>query len=111
MKRKSGGVTYKQAGVDVDAKADAIESAREAIESTWGLDVVGEFGSYGGLFRAPKGMKKPLLCASTDGVGTKIAVAIAADRHDTVGHDLVNHCVNDILVQGARSLFLLDYVA
>jgi phosphoribosylformylglycinamidine cyclo-ligase len=105
------GVTYKDAGVDVEAKADAIESARAAIESTWGPEVVGEFGSYGGLFRAPSGMKKPLLCSSTDGVGTKIAVAIAADKHDTVGHDLVNHCVNDILVQGARPLFLLDYVA
>ncbi len=109
--KKRSGTTYKDAGVDVEAKADAIESARAAIESTWGPEVVGEFGSYGGLFRAPKGMKKPLLCSSTDGVGTKIAVAIAAGKHDTVGHDLVNHCVNDILVQGARPLFLLDYVA
>jgi phosphoribosylformylglycinamidine cyclo-ligase len=111
QKKQRAGVTYKDAGVDVELKADAIESARSAIESTWTKDVVGEFGSYGGLFRAPAGMKKPLLCSSTDGVGTKIAVAIAADKHDTVGHDLVNHCVNDILVQGARPLFLLDYVA
>ncbi len=96
--------------MDIAAKADAIFSARAAIESTWGKSVVGEFGGYGGLFRMPKGMKKPLLCSSTDGVGTKIAVAIAANRHDTVGQDLVNHCVNDILVQGARALFLLDYI-
>src|SRR5690349_15984926 len=101
-KTKRAGITYKDAGVDVDLKADAIESARSAIESTWGPDVVGEFGSYGGLFRAPKGMKKPLLCSSTDGVGTKIAVAVACGKHDTVGHDLTNHCVNDILVQGAK---------
>ena len=117
MKRKTkaapgkASVTYKQAGVDIDAKAEAIDSARGAIESTWGREVVGEFGAYGGLFRMPRGMKKPLLCSSTDGVGTKIHVAVAANRHDTVGQDIVNHCVNDILVQGARPLFLLDYVA
>src|SRR5688500_10498680 len=117
MKRKKPaaplkrGVTYKDAGVDIAAKAKAIWSAREAIESTWGSEVVGAFGGFGGLFRMPRGMKKPLLCSSTDGVGTKIAVAIAANRHDTVGQDLVNHCVNDILVQGARPLFLLDYIA
>jgi phosphoribosylformylglycinamidine cyclo-ligase len=111
MAKKRAGTTYKQAGVDIEAKADAIESARTAIEATWNSDVVGEFGGFGGLIRAPSGMKKPLLCASTDGVGTKIAVAVAAKKHDTVGHDLVNHCVNDILVQGARPLFLLDYLA
>jgi len=111
MTKKRAAVTYKQAGVNIEEKADAIESARGAIESTWGKEVVGEFGAYGGLFRMPKGMKKPLLCSSTDGVGTKIAIAIAANRHDTVGQDIVNHCVNDILVQGARPLFLLDYIA
>jgi phosphoribosylformylglycinamidine cyclo-ligase len=103
-------ITYKSAGVDIKAKAKAIWSARGAIEATWGNHVVGAFGGFGGLFRMPPGMRKPLLCSSTDGVGTKIAVAIAANRHDTVGQDLVNHCVNDILVQGARSLFLLDYI-
>jgi phosphoribosylformylglycinamidine cyclo-ligase len=105
------GLTYRDAGVDIAAKADAIHSARQAIERTWGREVLGGFGGFGGLFRMPQGMSDPVLCASTDGVGTKIAVAIAADRYDTVGHDLVNHCANDILVQGARSLFLLDYVA
>ena len=91
MKKKTVAITYKQSGVDIEAKADAIESARGAIESTWGKEVVGAFGGYGGLFRMPKGMKKPLLCSSTDGVGTKIAIAIAAKRYDTVGQDLVNH--------------------
>jgi phosphoribosylformylglycinamidine cyclo-ligase len=111
MTKKRAAVTYKSAGVDIEEKADAIESARQAIESTWGKEVVGEFGAYGGLFRMPAGMKKPLLCSSTDGVGTKIHVAIQVGRHDTVGQDIVNHCVNDILVQGAKPLFVLDYVA
>jgi phosphoribosylformylglycinamidine cyclo-ligase len=73
--------------------------------------VRGAFGGFGGLFRLPAGLTSPLLVASADGVGTKIKVAIESGRHDTVGHDLVNHCVNDILVQGARPLFFLDYVA
>ena len=68
MKKKRAAVTYNSAGVDIEAKADAIDSARRAIESTWGPDVLGEFGAYGGLFRAPSGMKKPLLCSSTDGM-------------------------------------------
>jgi phosphoribosylformylglycinamidine cyclo-ligase len=71
----------------------------------------GEFGGFGGMFRVPTDVPKPVLVASADGVGTKLKVAIEADRHDTVGHDLVNHCVNDILVQGASPLFFLDYVA
>jgi phosphoribosylformylglycinamidine cyclo-ligase len=102
--------SYRDAGVDIDAKMSAIASARKAIESTWTKDCVGSFGGFGGLFRAPGG-EDPLLCASTDGVGTKIAIAIAAGKHDTVGQCLTNHCVNDILVQGARPLFLLDYIA
>ncbi len=108
---KQAATTYRDAGVDIDAKAEAILGARAAIERTWGPEVVGSFGGFGGLFRMPSGLEDPLLCSSTDGVGTKIAVAIAANRHDTVGRDLVNHCVNDILVQGARPLFLLDYIA
>ena len=71
----------------------------------------GEFGGFGGMFRVPTDVPKPVLVASADGVGTKLKVAIDAGRHDTVGHDLVNHCVNDILVQGALPLFFLDYVA
>ena len=90
----------------------AVARAKEAIRSTFTAGVVGDVGGFGGLFRPDfSGMADPLLVASTDGVGTKIRVAIAAGVHDTVGRDIVNHCVNDILVQGARPLFFLDYVA
>jgi phosphoribosylformylglycinamidine cyclo-ligase len=105
------GTSYRDAGVDIDAKMGAIRSSRQAIESTWGDGVVGSFGGFGGLFRMPAGLEDPLLCSSTDGVGTKIHIAIKVGRHDTVGQCLTNHCVNDILVQGARPLFLLDYIA
>ncbi len=101
---------YRAAGVDIDAADDAKERFRALVESTRTAGAVGAFGSFGGLFRAPAG-RSPLLVASADGVGTKIKVAIDAGRHDTVGHDLVNHCVNDVLAQGATPLFFLDYVA
>src|SRR4051812_3596371 len=82
------------------------------VKSTFNKSVLGDLGSFGGLFEFDhKGFKKPVLVSSTDGVGTKIKVAIMTGRFDTVGQDLVNHCVNDILVQGARPLFFLDYVA
>lgn len=90
----------------------AVARAKEAIRSTFTPGVVGDVGGFGGLFRPDfRGMADPLLVASADGVGTKIRVAIAADVHGTVGQDIVNHCVDDILVQGARPLFFLDYVA
>jgi phosphoribosylformylglycinamidine cyclo-ligase len=101
---------YRAAGVDIAAADDAKERIRTLVESTRTTGTLGAFGGFGGLFRAPTG-EKPLLVASADGVGTKLKVAIAAGRHDTIGHDLVNHCVNDILVQGAAPLFFLDYVA
>ena len=103
---------YAAAGVDIDAKAAALSRARTAIRSTFNPQVLGDVGGFGGLF-APDFSKyrEPVLVASTDGVGTKLKVAIAASRHDTCGADLVNHCVNDILVQGARPLFFLDYLA
>jgi phosphoribosylformylglycinamidine cyclo-ligase len=103
---------YAAAGVDIDAKAAALNRARDAIRSTFNPQVLGDVGGFGGLF-APdfSGYKEPVLVASTDGVGTKLKVAIAAGRHDSCGADLVNHCVNDILVQGARPLFFLDYIA
>ncbi|MGE5347173.1 MAG: phosphoribosylformylglycinamidine cyclo-ligase [Acidithiobacillales bacterium] len=105
-------LSYAEAGVDIDAKTGAIARAKEAIRSTFTPGVVGDVGGFGGLFRPDfAGLADPLLVASTDGVGTKLKVAIAAGVHDTVGQDLVNHCVNDILVQGARPLFFLDYIA
>ncbi len=90
----------------------AVARARGAIRSTFTPGVVGDVGGFGGLFRPDfRGLEDPLLVASTDGVGTKLKVAAAASVHDTVGQDIVNHCVNDILVQGARPLFFLDYIA
>ncbi len=106
------GSRYGAAGVDITAKAAVLERAKSAIRSTFTPEVLGDIGSFGGLFRADfSGYREPVLVASTDGVGTKLKVAVLAGRHDTCGEDLVNHCVNDILVQGARPLFFLDYIA
>jgi len=102
---------YGSAGVDLDASNAAKDRIKKLVESTFNRGVVGGFGGFGGMFRLPSGLTKPVLVSSADGVGTKIKVAIEANRHDTIGRDLVNHCVNDILVQGALPLFFLDYVA
>ena len=103
---------YAAAGVDIDAKSAALVRAREAIRSTFTSAVLGDVGGFGGLFRPDfSSYREPVLVASTDGVGTKLKVAFETGRHDTCGADLVRHCVNDILVQGARPLFFLDYVA
>jgi phosphoribosylformylglycinamidine cyclo-ligase len=102
---------YGSAGVDLGASAEAKRRIAELVSSTFTKGTVGAFGGFGGMFRVPEGMRSPVLVSSADGVGTKIRVAIESGRHDTIGHDLVNHCVNDILVQGARPLFFLDYVA
>ncbi len=103
---------YADAGVDIDAKAAALARAKTAIRSTFTPGVLGDVGGFGGLFRPDfSAYREPVLVGSTDGVGTKLKIAIAMDRHDTCGADLVNHCVNDILVQGARPLFFLDYIA
>jgi phosphoribosylformylglycinamidine cyclo-ligase len=96
---------YGSAGVDIDASNAAKERIKKLVESTFTTGVVGAFGGFGGMFRVPTGLRKPVLVSSADGVGTKIKVAVDADRHDTIGRDLVNHCVNDILVQGALPLF------
>jgi phosphoribosylformylglycinamidine cyclo-ligase len=104
------GLSYAAAGVDLDAAHRALKGVGELVRSTATPDTLSELGSFGGVYRVPAGMRSPVLVASTDGVGTKLKVAFAAGRHDTVGEDLVNHCVNDILVQGARPLFFLDYV-
>jgi phosphoribosylformylglycinamidine cyclo-ligase len=102
---------YRGAGVDIDAAEEAKGRIKRLVESTYTAGVRGAFGAFGGMFRMPAEPRRPLLVSSADGVGTKVKVAIEAGRHDTVGHDLVNHCVNDILVQGATPLFFLDYVA
>ena len=102
---------YRGAGVDIDAADAAKQRIKALVESTRTAGARGAFGGFGGMFRVPEGARAPLLVASADGVGTKLKIAIEAGRHDTVGHCLVNHCVNDILVQGASPLFFLDYVA
>lgn len=102
---------YRGAGVDIDAAEDSKTRIKAHVLSTLTAGTRGEFGGFGGMFRVPTDVPKPVLVASADGVGTKVKVAIEAKRYDTVGHDLVNHCVNDILVQGASPLFFLDYVA
>ena len=111
MTKGGGALDYRAAGVDIDAAEDSKERIRRHVESTFTAGARGAFGGFGGMFRMPAGARRPVLVASADGVGTKIKVAIDSGRNDTVGHDLVNHCCNDILVQGALPLFFLDYVA
>lgn len=107
----SESLTYRHTGVDLDAAERAKARLKELVASTRDEHTLSELGSFGGLYRLPAGYQAPVLVSSTDGVGTKLKVAFAAGRHDTVGQCLVNHCVNDILVQGARPLFFLDYLA
>jgi phosphoribosylformylglycinamidine cyclo-ligase len=102
---------YARAGVDVDLANKLKRSIGGFVRQTHGPQVLGKIGGFGGLFRASfPGMRKPVLVASVDGVGTKLKIAFAMDKHDTVGVDLVNHCVDDIAVLGARPLFFLDYI-
>ena len=104
--------SYRDSGVDIDAQDEALREVRRIVRDTFTPNVMSDIGSFGGLFRASfEGIEKPVLVSSTDGVGTKLRVAQAMRIHDTVGYDLVCHCVNDILVQGARPLFFLDYYA
>jgi phosphoribosylformylglycinamidine cyclo-ligase len=103
---------YKTAGVDIDAGNETVRRIKALARSTFTSSVLSEIGSFGGLFRFDTtGWKQPILVSSADGVGTKLKVAFMTNRHRTIGIDLVNHCVNDILVQGARPLFFLDYLA
>lgn len=103
---------YREAGVDIPAADAAKARIKGLAKATFNTSVLTEIGSFGGMFRPDLSRyREPVLVASTDGVGTKIKVAILAGRHDTVGYDLVAHCVDDILVQGAVPLFFLDYVA
>lgn len=104
---------YKRAGVDIEAGHRAVELMRDAVRATHGPAVLAGIGAFGGLYDAGAlaGMRRPVLVASTDGVGTKTRLAARLGRWDGIGRDIVNHCLNDILVQGARPLFFLDYVA
>jgi phosphoribosylformylglycinamidine cyclo-ligase len=104
--------TYKESGVDINAGEELVHRIKKPIRSTFNRNVLTDIGMFGAFYRADfKGIKKPVLVSSVDGVGTKLKIAIMINRHDTVGQDLVNHCVNDILVCGAKPLFFLDYYA
>jgi len=104
---------YADAGVDIEAGNRAVALMKAAVKSTYGAEVLGGIGSFGGMYDASalKDMKAPVLVASTDGVGTKVKIAAQAKQYRSTGYDIVNHCINDILVQGARPLFFLDYFA
>jgi phosphoribosylformylglycinamidine cyclo-ligase len=103
---------YRQSGVDIDAGNETVRRIRSLAKSTYTAGVLSEIGSFGGLFALDTSRTRdPVLVSSADGVGTKLKVAFMTGRHDTIGADLVNHCVNDILVQGATPLFFLDYLA
>src|SRR5215467_8463111 len=105
-------ISYADSGVDIDAATRATDRIKELARTTFNARTLSEIGSFGGMFDgAFPNMAQPVLVASADGVGTKLKIAFATGVHNTVGRDLVNHCVNDILVQGARPLFFLDYVA
>jgi phosphoribosylformylglycinamidine cyclo-ligase len=103
-------VSYRDAGVDIDEADKAVSAIRRMARATFTRGVLTDIGSFGGCFALPR-MRQPVLVSSVDGVGTKLKIAFATGRHDTIGEDLVNHCVNDIAVQGAKPLFFLDYLA
>ncbi len=105
------GIDYRQSGVDIDAGNEVVRRIKALARGTYTPNVLSGIGSFGGLFRVDPAMREPVLVASADGVGTKLKLAFMTGVHDTIGADLVNHCVNDILVQGAAPLFFLDYLA
>ncbi len=112
MNFRSPSKAYTLAGVNVDLGNKVKSGIQRLVRATHGPEVIGSIGGFGGLFRPDfRGLSDPVLVSSVDGVGTKLKVAFAMDRHDTVGQDLVNHCINDIAVIGARPLFFLDYIA
>lgn len=109
---KSRELTYREAGVNIDAGNRAVELMKEHVRATYRPEVMGDLGGFGGLFALNAGKyQEPVLVAGTDGVGTKLRLAFMMDKHDTIGQDAVAMCVNDILVQGAEPLFFLDYLA
>jgi len=109
MDRVGRGLTYRDAGVDLEAKEKAFRQIRQLVRETYRPEVLSEFGTFGGLF-ALGTYREPVLVSSVDSVGTKLKIAFALHRHTTVGYDIVSHCCNDILVQGAQPLFFLDYI-
>ncbi|MFN7861031.1 MAG: phosphoribosylformylglycinamidine cyclo-ligase [Pseudanabaena sp.] len=102
---------YRQAGVDIEAGRTFVEKIRDSVAKTHRAGVLGDLGGFGGCFEIPAGYRQPVLVSGTDGVGTKLKIAQAANKHDTIGIDLVAMCVNDVLTSGAEPLFFLDYLA
>ena len=105
------GITYRDAGVDIDAGDELVERIKPVVRRTQRPEVLAGIGGFGALVEIPAGYKQPVLVSGTDGVGTKLRLAIDTGRHDTIGIDLVAMCVNDVVVQGAEPLFFLDYYA
>lgn len=111
-KKTKKSLSYADAGVDIAAGDDAVQRIKKLAQGTFNSQVLSEIGSFGGFFRPDlTGIAKPVLISSADGVGTKLKIAFMTDKHTTVGEDLVNHCIDDILVHGAKALFFLDYIA
>ena len=105
-------MTYRDAGVDIDAGNKSVSMIKDAVRATYRPEVMGDLGGFGGLFALnTRDYKEPVLVSGTDGVGTKLRLAFLLNKHDTIGQDAVAMCVNDILVQGAEPLFFLDYLA
>src|ERR1700761_5970413 len=105
------GITYRDAGVDIDAGDELVERIKPIVRRTQRPEVLAGIGGFGALVEIPSGYKQPVLVSGTDGVGTKLRLAIDTGRHDTIGIDLVAMCVNAVVVQGAEPLFFLDYYA
>ena len=111
MDNLKNGLDYRKAGVDIQAGEVTVLAIKQKVRSTYNSNVLSELGGFGGLYKIDKNLwHQPILVSSTDGVGTKLLIAIMADKYETIGQDLVNHCVNDILVQGAIPQFFLDYI-
>ena len=108
---ESHGITYRDAGVDIDAGDELVERIKPLVRRAQRREVLAGIGGFGALVELPAGYQRPVLVSGTDGVGTKLRLAIDTGRHDTIGIDLVAMCANDVVVQGAESLFFLDYYA
>jgi len=103
--------TYTSAGVNISEGNKFVEFIKPLVKTTFSKKVISGIGNFGAFFKIPKNYKNPVFVASTDGVGTKIKIAIELDKHDTIGEDIINHSVNDIAVCGASPMFFLDYLA